>query len=112
MAIKVESIDTLKKYFTGITRRANHHAPNISEVIYGLLGIIILKKDDNTFIEVRGSDDSKTGNILWVVINGVRYAFRYEHSNDTIEIRRNSYNGEIVLIINNDTTLNQVINVF
>ena len=112
MAVKVETVDTLKKYFTGVTRRANHHATNINEVIYGLLGVIILKKDEGTHIEVRGSDDEKTGNILWVIINGIRYAFRYEHSNGTIEIRKDSYNGVLILAIDNNTTLQQVINCF
>lgn len=112
MAIKVDKVDTLKKSFEGVTRRAHHHAPNVSEVIYGLLGVIILKKDYGTDIEVRGNSDDKTGNILWVIINGIRYAFRYEHSNDTIEIRQNSYKGNLVLTIDNSTTLQQVVNVF
>lgn len=112
MAVKVETIDTLKKYFSGVTSRAIHHAPNVSEVIYGLLGVIILKKDEGTDIEVRGNSDDKTGNILWVMINATRYAFRYEHSNDTIEIRQDSYKGNLVLTIDNNTSLQQVINTF
>ena len=112
MAIKVETIDVLKKYFSGVTKRANHHAPNVKEVVYGLLGVIVLKKDDGTHIEVRGNSDDKTGNILWVTIGGIRYAFRYEHSDDTIEIRKETYKGPLVLKIDNNTTLKQVTNCF
>lgn len=112
MAVKIETIDTLKKYFSGVTRRANHHAHNVNEVIYGLLGVIVLKKDDGTDIEVRGSDDSKTGNILWVTINRVRYAFRYEHFDGTVEIRKHTYKGSMVLKIDNTTTITDVINCF
>ncbi len=112
MAVKVDKVDTLKKYFQSVTKRANHHARNVSEVIFGLLGVIVLKKDDGTDIEVRGSSDDKTGNILWVSIGGTRYAFRYEHSNDTIEIRQDSYKETLILTIDNNTTLQQVINAF
>lgn len=112
MAVKVETVDVLKKYFQGVTNRANHHAPNVDEVIYGLLGVIVLKKDDGTHIEVRGGDDNKTGNILWVTIDKIRYAFRYEHSDGSIEIRRDTYKGPLVLKIDNSTTLTQVTQVF
>lgn len=112
MAVKIETVDVLKKYFEGVTKRTNHHAPKVNEVIYALLGIIVLKKDNKTHIEVRGSDDEKTGNILWVTIGGVRYAFRYEHSDGSIEIRKNTYKGPLVLKIDNTTTLKKVINCF
>lgn len=97
MAVKIESISILKKYFSGVVNRANHHALKVNDIIYTLLGIIVLKKDDGSEIEVRGSSDDATGNILWVFINGNRYAFRYEHSDETIEIRKDSYNGPILL---------------
>jgi len=112
MAVKVESVDILKKYFSGVVRRTNHHAPNVSNIIYTLLGIIILKKDDGTEIEVRGNDDDSTGNILWVIVNGQRYAFRYEHSDGTVEIRKDSYNGLLILKIDNATTAAQIIGAF
>ena len=72
MAIKVETIDVLKKYFSGVTKRANHHAPNVKEVVYGLLGVIVLKKDDGTHIEVRGNSDDKTGNILFSIFSSLQ----------------------------------------
>ena len=50
MAVKVDTVETLKKYFSGVVRRTNHHAPKVTEIIYSLLGIIILKKDDGTTI--------------------------------------------------------------
>ncbi|RZK16726.1 MAG: hypothetical protein EOO43_14190 [Flavobacterium sp.] len=112
MAVKVETVDTLREYFKGVTGRANHHAQNVNEVVYTLLGVIILLKDDGTDIEVRGSVGS-TGNILWVYIGAIRYAFRYEHSNGgSIEIRENSYNGPIKLTVTNGTSLNQILSTF
>ena len=112
MAIKIESIDTLKKYFLGVINRTDDHAPNIDTIIYGLLGVVILLKDDGTNIEVRGTDDDSMGNILWVIIDGIRYALRYEHSDGTIEIRLNTYKGDLVLKISNSTTISQIITAF
>lgn len=111
MAVKVDTVEVLKKYFSGVVRRTNHHAPKVTDIVYGLLGIIILKKDDGTTIEVRGSDDDATGNILWVVIKGIRYAFRYEHSDGTIEIRKDTYNGSLIMKIDNTTTVSQILTV-
>ena len=111
MPKKVESIKMLKDYFTGVIKRADHHAPNIAKVIYTLLGLIIFKKDDNNEIEVRSNEDS-TGNILWVKINDIRYAFRYEHSDRTIEIRKNSYKGDLITKIDNNTSINDLLEIF
>jgi|SRR5690606_19756261 len=113
MATKVNTVDVLQKYFSGVVKRADHHAPLVKEIIYSLLGIIVLKKDLGTDIEVRGTHEDATGNILWVTINGIRYALRYEHSHGgSIEIRENSYNGPIVLTIDNKTTIQNILSVF
>jgi hypothetical protein len=110
MPLRVDSVEILKRYFSGVVERANHHAPNVSDIIYKLLGIIIIKMDQNTSIEVRrGADVDATGNILWVISNGTRYAFRYEHADGTIEIRRGSYSGPLVLKIDNSTPTSTVI---
>lgn len=111
MAVKVESVDLLKKYFHGVTERANHHAPNIDKIIYALLGVVILLKDRNTFIEVRGSEDAMA-NILWVYVRKKRYALRYEHMDGMIEIREYSFNGQILLRINNSTSITQILEAF
>ncbi len=111
MAVRIESVDLLKEYFQGVVTRANHHAPNIDRVIYSLLGVVILLKDDNTHIEVRGSQDAMA-NILWVRIDEQRFALRYEHEDGTIEIRRDSFNGEILLKIDNSTSIQQILDTF
>lgn len=109
MAIKIESVNLLKSYFEGVVNRANHHAQNISEIIYTLLGIIILKMDVNSTIEVKKIGQDATGNVLWVLINGKRYAFRYEHSDNTIEIKEGSLRGAIVLKVDNTTTIPNIL---
>jgi hypothetical protein len=113
MPIRVDSVETLKRYFSGVVERANHHAPNVSDIIYKLLGIIIIKMDDSTSIEVRrGAEVDATGNILWVISNGTRYAFRYEHGDGTIEIRQGSNSGPLLLKIDNSTPTATIMTAF
>lgn len=109
MAVKVNTVDVLQKYFSGVAKRANHHAPFVNDIIYTLLGIVVLKKDAGTDIEVRGSHEDETGNILWVTINGTRHAIRYEHDTGEIEFRRDTYNGPVELTINNTTTTQDIL---
>lgn len=110
MPIKVDSVEILKKYFSKVVGRVSHHAPNVNEVVYALVGIIILKMDENSSIEVWGTNDDATGNILWITIAGKGYAFRYEHSNETIEIRDGSHKGPLLLSIDNSTTVASILN--
>lgn len=112
MPVKVRSVDVLRQYFRGVVSRANDHAPNVNQVIYPLLGMITLSMDEESDIEVRGKDNSALGNILWAVIRGNRYAFRYEHEDDSIEIRRETHNGEILHRINNSTTVTDLRRIF
>lgn len=86
MAVKVNTVDILQKYFSRVVKRADHHAHFVNDIIYSLLCIIVLKKDPGTDIEVRGNHEDETGNFLWVTINGSRHALRYEHKTGEIEI--------------------------
>ncbi len=111
MAVKVNEVDVLKDYFFGVVERSEHHAPNVSEVIYPLLGLIVLKMDANSDIQVRGSQGA-TGNILWFTTNQQRYAFRYEHTDDTIEIRKDSFKGNMIAKVDNGTTISDLKAIF
>ncbi len=111
MAVKVSEINSLRDYFFGVVKRSEHHAPNVSEVIYPLVGLVVLFKDDGSDIQVRGSEGA-TGNILWFTKNGNKYALRYEHADDTIEIRKNSFKGSVVAKVNNSTPTAELKEVF
>ena len=112
MSLKVTNVDLLQKYFSGVVSRSNHHAHGVKDIIYSLLGIIILKKDVGSEIEVRGSHEDETENILWVTIGGVKYAFRYDHATGNIEVRINSYAGPIKFTINNSSTPSWILSQF
>ena len=73
--------------------------------------MIVLKLDGNSDIQVRSYADAP-GNMLWIYINGSRYAFRYEHADDTIEIRKDSYKGPILHKVNNQTGIGGLKTIF
>lgn len=111
MPIRVNDVEILKQYFSGVAARSEHHAPNVNEIIYTLLGLIILSMDESSDIQVRGSETAN-GNMLWFSVNTTRYALRYEHQDDTIEIRRDSYKGPLVSKISNATSIAALKSIF
>jgi hypothetical protein len=111
MALSVKSTEELQKYFKGVAERASHHAHNISDIIYPLLGLIILYFDPHSDIEVREYNGSPA-NILWVHINNKRYTFRYDHTQDIIEIRDSSAKGAVLHKIDNSKTIADLKTIF
>jgi len=110
MAFSVKTLDDLQAYFRSVDKRAVHHAPGVNEVIFPLLGHIILYMDTSKNIEV--FENGSMGNILWVHINGKRYAFRYDHRNQNIEIHEGNYKGPIVCTVDNTTSVQDLIKNF
>lgn len=104
MALSVTLVTEVQRYFKGVVARADHHALNVSEVIYPLLGLIILYLDPSSDIEVREYNEAPA-NMLWVHINDKRYAFRYDHGNDNIEIRDGNAKGPILHTVDNSCTI-------
>jgi len=111
MAKKLITIQELHDYFIGVTQRADHHAKEVDEIVYPLLGSIVKYMDRETFIEV-WDKEGETGNLLWAIINGTRYAFRYDHKQVTIEIRKKTHRGVLVSTISNKNTLAELYTVF
>jgi len=111
MAVEITDIDRLQQYLTGVIGRAQHHAPNVREVILLLAGAVVLFKDADASIEGRGEGDSLK-NVLWVHIGGARYAFSYNHRDQSIEIRRGSLRGHVIASFNNQTPPEQIFRTF
>jgi hypothetical protein len=57
--------------------------------------------DDESDISVRGSE----GNILRFQVRNNRYAFRYEHSDGTVELRSGKHTGDLVAKYSNTTPI-------
>ena len=111
MAVQVNEIVALKDYFFRVVERAEHHAPNVNEIIYPLLSFIILIMDEQSEIQFK-SCEGAIGNMVWFTSNGQRYAFRYEDNNDSIVIRKGSFQGTLVAKVNNKTTTNDLKQIF
>jgi hypothetical protein len=58
------------------------------------------------------SQNGETKNVLWVRIEGERYAFSYNHSARMIEMRRGGTHGETLHTFSNATPLTQVYQIF
>jgi len=105
------SVNELQEYLIGAAERANHHAQNINRVILALAGAVILFKDQGEDIRVK-TYRGNLANVLWVTINGVRYALSYNHTEESVEIRRHSLQGEVVGSFDNDDNPREIIDTF
>ena len=110
MPTKVTDLDILKDYIVGVMGRADHHAKNINEITLALVGAIIWKKDEEPIEVMVRKGEMK--NVLWVKISGVRYAFSYNHKNDSISMHRDSTHGVLVYGFSNQTPVSKIREVF
>lgn len=110
MPVHVNDVDTLKQYIEGVMGRAAHHAGNVDGVALALAGAIVWKKDEDD-IEVMASAGA-TKNVLWVKFNSVRYAFSYNHSDQTIELRQRSTQGPVLYSFDNSTPYSEILRAF
>jgi hypothetical protein len=108
MAITLDTIDIIHEYINRVMEKSNHHAQNVDGIALSLMGAVVWKSKDIKVREYNG----KTGNILWFEVNGNRYAFRYEHTPQRIELLKDSLTGNLLHTFDNNSTLSQVINVF
>ena len=105
MALKIEDIRLMKRYFEGVMGRANHHAENVNEIILALAGGVIWRGAD---IDVRTYGD-KTANMLWMKTDsGKGYCFIFNHNNWLIEVYENTMNGKLLKQFSNEDSLKDV----
>lgn len=111
MAITVSDVDELKSYIEGVMGRAGHHAQAVQGIALALAGAIVWKKDADSSIRVMTREGSTT-NVLWVQIGGKRYAFSYNHSAGTIEMREGSTQGAVLHSFSDSTPVSLLEKVF
>lgn len=107
MAKQVRDIDTLKTYIAGVVERAGHHAPGVEDIVLALAGAVVWRKDPTTPLKVNTRDGQMT-NVLWVEIGGKRYAFSYNHDQQTVEVRAQTLQGAVMRSFSNSTPVNEV----
>ncbi len=102
----ITDIEILKDYIIGVMERSEHHANNIDNIVLAIVGAIIWKKDSDP-IKVH-TKQGEMKNVIWVKINGNKYAFSYNHDSQSVELREESTQGSVVCSINNSTPLDEV----
>jgi len=111
MPINVDDITTLQGYLAGVVNRADHHADNVSEVVFPLIGAIVFFKNPSHSIEVMTREGSTT-NVLWVHIGQARYAFSYDHESTSIAMKRGTTQGAVLARFTNETTVPEILAIF
>lgn len=109
MALTITTLTLLNEYINGVMSRADHHGQNVNEVVLILAGAVIWRATQD--IEVRTYGDT-TANILWLTVNGHRYAIAYNHQTGNIEIRDRNQNGAVLATFNNQATAATVKQIF
>jgi hypothetical protein len=109
MALTITTLTQLKEYINGVMNRADHHGQNVNEIVLTLAGAVIWRATQD--IEVRTYND-RPANILWLTVNGHRYAIAFNHQTAEIEIRDRSQNGTVIATFNNQTTAATVKQIF
>ena len=110
MAITATDVDVLHQYAEGVMNRAAHHAGQVKGIALALLGGIIWRGEPGS-IAIKQYAGSPA-NVLWVTINGKRYAFAYNHATGEIEIRNRTQSGTALHGFNDQTAVAHVESVF
>jgi CII-binding regulator of phage lambda lysogenization HflD len=111
MALSVSDLETLETYLNGVMNRSQHHAETVGAVALALIGAVLWKKDNGEPIKVRTRSGS-TANVLWVEINGNRYALVYNHRKECIELHERTQTGRVLHRFTNETPVTEVWRVF
>ena len=111
MAKEITDIEILQKYLEGVMERSEHHANEVNEIVLALIGAVIWKKN-NKPIKVKEYAGELANVIWWHSKDGNKYAFRYDHKNKKIELRRKTYTGEVEGTFDNNTQINEIITLF
>jgi hypothetical protein len=97
----ITNVDILQDYIRGVMDRADHHANNVDQICLAIAGAIVWKKDGDLTVFARAGSMK---NVLWVQINGQRYALKYDHIAKRILVQQNSTRGKVLASFTNANT--------
>ena len=101
----VTSVDLLQQYIRGVMDRAEHHAGRVDEICLSIAGAIVRRKEGELEVMAR---DGKMKNVLWLRVNGQRYAMSYNHNSGLIEVRQGTTRGNVLAAFDNTTSIQSV----
>jgi hypothetical protein len=110
MPISATDVHTLHAYAEGVMNRADHHAGEVKAIALALLGGIVWRADSGS-IEIK-QYDRELANVLWLTVNGRRYALAYNHKTEKIEIRDRTQSGAALHSFDNRTPVADIENIF
>lgn len=105
MALTVKNIQDFQNYLNGVMSRADDHANDVNEIVLALAGGVIWKSNGN--FEVK-QYNGLPANILWMYVGNKRYCFKFNHASSSIEVCKDSHNGDVLKEFDNDTPLSEV----
>lgn len=111
MRERLNSVDELQTYLTGVINNARDHAPEVEEVIFALVGALILEKDSGVPLQA-GTYRGRMANVLRATIRSEAYVFSYDHDNGQIIIKRGNQQGPVVGQFSNRTSIRSIIRIF
>jgi hypothetical protein len=111
MPVQVDDVSALQQYLDGVVNRADHHADNVNEVVFPLIGATVYFKNPKSPNKVLVRE-AATGNVLWVWFGSSKYAFSYDHKSASIVLKRGSTHGKVIARFTNATGTADIINLF
>ena len=113
MPVVISDIDTLQEYMQNLFKNVEHHAIEVRDVVLTVAGLILLFKDRDKEITVhRGRGKQVMASVLWVWINGERYAFSFCHERRRMIIRERSLRGSELASFGAKTSPNSIVEFF
>jgi hypothetical protein len=110
MPLELIQIQQLREYVRGVMERAEHHAGNVDEIALAIAGAVIWRMDDEPLEAF--AREGQTKNVLWARIGGRRFAFSYNHEEQTIEVREGTTHGRVLRSFSNDDSAGDVTDFF
>lgn len=90
MSKKIEELKILKEYINGVFNRSMHHAQNVNEIIFPLIGLVLLKSEGDILVR---DQDGDLKNVIWFNIKGTKYSMKYDHALNVITLHIGSSTG-------------------
>ena len=109
MSRKIEEIKLLREYLNGINARSLHHAQAVNEVIFPLIGIILLKSEGDILVR---DQDGLLKNVIWFTINTTKYSMKYDHELSAITLHSGSSTGIKLYEFRNSDSIKVLIEIF
>lgn len=106
MPRKVDLVGALQEYVRGVIAKAEHHAKRVDEIALAVAGAVLWRNDDDE-IEVM-EHKGKMANVLWLRVNGRRYALSLNHITGEIDVREKTTHGKTLASFNNTNSVADV----